>query len=160
MTVLYLTEYNTRCYGITFQNNGYIIVQKVEDISADENNIYCVMPLKSILGKSKICDMTLASGALDKSVFDGNAILLKISKENDEHRYVYIGGDMVCSFLTDDNIYENISKMGNILTPYSITIGMENIYFLTPHFKFIKREKIDNLLKRNEHSVDPYDYHI
>ena len=55
--------------------------------------------------------------------------------------------------------------MVNNLIPYSIAIGMENIYFLTPHFKFIKREKIDDyddddLLKTNENSVDPYSYHI
>ena len=42
MTVLYLTENNTRCYGVTLQNNGWIKVQKVEDISDDENSIYCV----------------------------------------------------------------------------------------------------------------------
>ena len=39
---------------------------------------------------------------------------------------------------------------------------MENICFLTPHFKFIKREKIDNdeLSNSSENSVDPYCYHI
>ena len=52
--------------------------------------------------------------------------------------------------------------MGNNLTPYSIAIGEENIYFLTPHFKFIKSEKdSDNeLLTANEISVDPFDYHV
>ena len=94
--------------------------------------------METFLGKSKICDMTLTSGASDNSVFDGNTILHKISKENDKHRYVYIGGDMVCSFLSDDIIYECISSMGNNLTPYVIAIGMENIYFLTPLFIFIK----------------------
>ena len=39
--------------------------------------------------------MTLFSGALDKTEFDGNNILLKISEENDELRYVNIGGDMI-----------------------------------------------------------------
>ena len=33
--------------------------------------------------------------------------------------------------------------MGNNLTPYSIAIGWENIYYLTPFFKFIKKENID-----------------
>ena len=33
--------------------------------------------------------------------------------------------------------------MGNNLTSYSIEIAEENIYFLTPHFKFVKKEKID-----------------
>ena len=106
--------------------------------------------------------MTLMSGALDKSVFDGNTILLKISEENDKHRYVYIGGDMICSFLTKDKNYKNISIMGNNLTSYSIPIGQENIHFLNPHFKFIKRQKIyDNeLLKTNIGSVIPFKYHV
>ena len=62
------------------------------------------------------------SGALDKSVFDGNTVLLKISEENGRHRYVYIGGNMICSFLTNDNIYRYTSNMGNNLTRYSIAI--------------------------------------
>ena len=46
---------------------------------------------------------------------------------------------MSCSFLSNDDIYKYISNMGNNLTPYSIAIGEENIYFLTPHFNFIKK---------------------
>ena len=51
--------------------------------------------------------------------------------------------------------------MGNNLTPYSLEIGEENICFLTPHFKFIKREKTDDneLLKTNKGIVDPFNYH-
>ena len=33
--------------------------------------------------------------------------------------------------------------MGNILTPCSIAKGWENIYYLSPYFKFIKKENID-----------------
>ena len=48
--------------------------------------------------------------------------------------------------------------MVNNLTPYSVAVGEENI-FLTPLFKFIKREKINynELLKKNS-SVDPFGY--
>ena len=60
-----------------------------------------------------------------------------------EKKYVYIGGDMVCSFMTSDNIYEYISNMGNNLTPYSFAIGKENYYLLAPNFSFIKKGKID-----------------
>ena len=34
--------------------------------------------------------MTLRSGALCKSVLDGNTILLKISKENDKQLYISV----------------------------------------------------------------------
>ena len=69
---------------------------------------------------------------------------------------------MICSFLTNDNFYKYISNIGNNLTPYNIAIGEENIYFLNPHFKFVKRENIsDNeLFKSNGHSVDPSVYHV
>ena len=82
------------------------------------------------------------SGAFDKSIFDGNTILLKISEENDKYRVLYLGGDMICSFLTKDKIYKNISSMRNNLTPYSIAIGWKNIYFLTPKFKLVEKEKV------------------
>ena len=142
MTVIYITENTCECYGATFKNNGCVKVQKFEDISNDENTIYCVKPMEILLGKSQICNMTTFSGAFDKKVFDGNTILLKISEENEKHIYVYIGGYMVCSFMTSDKIYEYISNMGNNLTPYSVATGEEN-YLLTPNFKFIKKDKID-----------------
>ena len=46
MTVLYLTEYNTESYGVTFMNIGYVKVQKFEDISNDENSIYYTKPVE------------------------------------------------------------------------------------------------------------------
>ena len=138
MTVICLTEYNTKCYGVTFQNNGCAKIQKFKVISNDENNKIYIKPLKTFLGKNKVYDMTLMSGALDKSVFDGYTILLKVSEECGRHRYNYIGGDVVCSFLTKDDVYNYISKMGNNLTPYGIAIDEENVYFLTPHFSLLK----------------------
>ena len=117
MTIIYVTEYNCQRYGVTFKNNGYVKVQKFEDISEDKNIIYEVNPIETFVGKSHLCDMTEFSGAEDKPMFTGNTILLKISDENNKHRYVYIGGDKICSFLTKDSIYKYISNMGNNLTP-------------------------------------------
>ena len=93
------------------------------------------------MDKSQVCDLTIFSGALDKSVFDGKTILLEMSEESNIQRYVYIGGNMICSFLTNDKIYKYISNMGNNLTSYIIAIGMENVYFLTLYFKFFNKEK-------------------
>ena len=52
--------------------------------------------------------------------------------------------------------------MGNNLVPYSLAIGSEKNYFLTPHFKFIKIENIKNieLGERNENFVDLFDYNV
>ena len=144
MTVIYITENNCKCYAVTFQNNGFVQVQQFEDVSEIEKNIiYTINPMKSFLGKSQRYSMTALSGAFDKSCFDGNTFLLKVGIENGKNKYVYIGGDMICSFMTSDNIYEYVSNMGNNLTPYSIATGEENYYLLTPNFSFIKKDKID-----------------
>ena len=84
--------------------------------------------METFSGKSQLCDMTEFSGAKDKKVFDGNTTLFKVSEENIKHRYVYIGGDMVCSFVTNERIYKYISNMGINLTPCSIAKGWEYIY--------------------------------
>ena len=99
--------------------------------------------------------MTTFSGVFNKKVFDGNTILLKTSGECNRHRYVYIGGIMICSFVTNDNFSNYISNLGINLTPYSIAIGQDNIYFLITFFKFIKRDKKDY-----ENSDDLYDYYL
>ena len=143
MTIIYITENNCECLAVTFKNNGMIKVHKFHDVSDDKNIIYEVSPMETFIGKSQLCNMTEFSEAEDKEVFNGNTILLEVGKENNEHRYVYIGGDMVCSFLTNDKIYKYISNMGNNLTPYSIAIGYENVYYLTPYFRYIKKKNID-----------------
>ena len=108
---------------MTFQNNGWIKVQKIEGISDDKITIVYVKPLEIFLGKSESCSLTTISGSFNKKVFDGNTILLRISEEIDELRSLYIGGDMLCSFLTNDIIYKYISNMGSNLIPYDIAIG-------------------------------------
>ena len=62
---------------------------------------------------------------------------------------------MICTFLTDDEIYKYFSNICDNLTPYSIAIGRDKINFLTPYFKFIKRDKIDY-----ENNDDVYDYYL
>ena len=144
MTVIYITEDNCKCYAVTFENNGFVQVQKFEDVSEDDKNIiYSINPMETFLGKSQRCSMTALSGAFDKGCFDGNTILLKVGIENGKNKYVYIGGDMVCSFMTSDNIYEYVSNMGNNLSPYSIATGEKNYYLFAPNFSFIKKDKID-----------------
>ena len=144
MTVIYITEYNCKCYAVTFENNGFVQVQQFEDVSeSDKNIIYSINPMESFLGKSNSCSMTALSGAFDKACFDGNSILLKVGIENGKNKYVYVGGNMVCSFMTSDNIYEYISNMGNNLSPYSFATGEKNYYLLAPNFSFFKKDKID-----------------
>ena len=143
MTIIYVTENNCQCYVVTLQNKGWVEIQKLEDVSNDKNFIYEVIPMETFISKSQLCNMTEFSGAKGKEVFDGNTIFFEIGTENNKHMYVYIGGVMVCSFLTNDRIYKYISNMGNNLTPYSIAIGWENIYYLSAYFKFTKKQNVD-----------------
>ena len=143
MTILYITEYDCKFYGVTFKIIGCIKVQNFEDISNDENTVYSVKPTRTFLDKSQVCNMTMFSGALNKSVFDGNTILTKISEETGKHKCVYIRGDKICTFMTSDNFFEYISNMGNNLCPYIVAIGEKNYYLLAPNFKFFEKDKID-----------------
>ena len=158
MTVIYLTKYNTKCYRFTLRNNGVVKVQKVEAISNDEINILYIKPLEMFLGKCKVCDMRYC----DESISEGKTILLFTSQERARHRYIYIGVDMICSFLTNDKVYEYISNMGNNLIPISIAIGDENMYFLIRHFIFIRRDRIDNnkFLNTIEKNLYPFNYYL
>ena len=61
---MYLTEYNTRCYGVTFQNDECVKVQKFEVFPDYEKNKSCVKPLRTTLGKTKICEKTNNIGSL------------------------------------------------------------------------------------------------
>ena len=94
------------------------------------------------MGKSESCLKSAMSGAFDKPVFDGKTALLEKSEENKKHRYIYIGGDMVCSFLTNDKTYKNISNMGNNLTPYSKAKGEENLFFQRQISSLLKEKKL------------------
>ena len=105
--------------------------------------------------------MTLMSGAYDKKFLIGILFYRKYLKKM-INIGICIGGKMICSFLTNVNIYKYITNMRNNLTPYSKAVGHRNVHFLTPYFKFIKREKINDneLFKSNGKSVDPFDYHF
>ena len=115
MNVIYLTEYSTRCYGVNFCNSGCIEVRNFENISNDEGKILYMKALKTVLGKSEIGNRTCVSGVFDESVFDGNILLLELSEENDNRRYVYFSGNMVCFFFQLKMIFVNISQTWEIL---------------------------------------------
>ena len=88
MTIIYVTENNCQCYGVTLQNKWWVRVQKLKDVSEDKNIMYEVNPMETFIGERQLCDMTEFSGAKDKEVFDGNTIFFEIGKENNKHKYV------------------------------------------------------------------------
>ena len=159
MPVISLTEYDTKCYGVKIENNDLVKVQKFENVFDNENSILCVKLSEKFFGKCDVSDMLPRAGVLEKLLLSGKFILLKMREENDKHNYLYVGGDIKYSFITNDQILNYISNMGNNLIPYSIAVGEENVYFLSPHCKHTKRVKIRDidLLKTKRNSVDPFD---
>ena len=77
MTFIYITENNFECYAVTFQNNGWIKVQKFKDGSLDKNIIYTFNLVKKFLGKSESSAMKALSGFLIRSVLMGILFYLK-----------------------------------------------------------------------------------
>ena len=68
--------------------------------------------------------MTKFSGGYGK-FFDGNSILLKLSK----NKYVYIGS-VIYSFTSYNEITTFISPVGNSDVPYPYAIDEKNNYYL------------------------------
>ena len=135
-------------------------VQKFTYGCLDKNFIYTVNPMETFLGKVESCEMTALSGTLNKRCYNGNTISFKMSGECDKKRYLYISGNTICSFLTDDNLYKYVPNMGDNLIPNIMAIGEKNNCFLTPYFKIIRKKVIDGdkLSKTDEDTVDLFDY--
>ena len=126
MTIIYITEKNTKRYGVTFQNNGCVKVQKFEEISNDENTIYSVKPMRLFLGKSQVCNMTMFSGAFDKKVFDGKTILLKLSEQNERHN-MYMLVVIWCAFLGLVITSMNISRIWELICVLIVWLQVKKI---------------------------------
>ena len=78
MMDIYIIQYNYRSrYLVVINENNYVSVYKYEKYKFDQP--FLSFPAKNVLtGKTKICEMTEFSGALDNSNFDGNTILLDV----------------------------------------------------------------------------------
>ena len=137
--------------------NTHVSAFKYEKYTFDQP--FLSFKAKSIfIGKSRDCQTTEFSGALNKSNFDGNTILF----ECEDSKYVYISGPESFEFRTHDKVLHFISLMGNIMIPYTFAVGEKYKYFISTHYKFIGDDKIQegNLLNSSNDSLVPYDYHL
>ena len=58
MTIIYVCESNCNCLAVTSRNERWIRIQRLEDVSGDDNIIYEVNPMETFIGKSENCKMT------------------------------------------------------------------------------------------------------
>ena len=115
-------------------------------------------PKHSFTGKSKVGEMTEFSGVVHKDGFDGNTLLL----ESRDNEYLYISGLEFIEFKTDDKFIDDISLMGNNMTPYTFAIGEKYTYFISTRYTYIENDKMEEgtLLNATNDSLDPFDYHL
>ena len=90
MPVIILTEYDTKYYGVKFENEDLLKVQKFKNIYDTKNNILCVKPLERFFGKCDVSDMLTRAGVLDNLLVNANTILANVGEENNKHIYIYI----------------------------------------------------------------------
>ena len=155
---IYMMQYNFRSrYLVVINENTYVSVYNYEKSKFDQP--FLSFQAKNIfIGKSRVCQLTEISGAMDNSNFDGNTILLEV----EDKKYVFISGHEIFEMRTDDKILDYISLMGNNMIPYTSAIGEKYTYFISTHYKFIENDEIDEgrLLNPSSDSLDPYDYHL
>lgn len=122
-------------------NNKWIYIKLIKEYK----------PLEIFIGKSPLNNMTKFSGGHGKQ-FDGNSVLLKISKD----RYVFIG-NTIYEFSTDnDKILKYYSPVGNNDVPYPFAYGEKNVYFMLNN-KYIPYDNIKEL--ENKKETDGYNYY-
>ena len=98
--------------------DGNVYVYKYEKCKF-EQPFLSFKPKHIFIGKSKVCSMTIFSGAEDKEGFDDNTFLL----EFEDIEYVYFFGLEITKFKTDVKIIDYLSLMGYNMTSYAIIIG-------------------------------------
>ena len=138
MMDIYIMQYNYRSgYLVVINGNAYVSVYKYEKdkfvqpfLSSQAKFIF--------IGKSRLCEMTEFSGALNNPDFDGNTILL----EFEDSIYVYNSGFEIFEFRISDKIILYLSLMGNIMTPSAFTVGEKYTHFIYNRFKFLKMEEL------------------
>ena len=137
--------------------DGDVYVYKYERCKFDQPFL-SFKPKHNFIGKSKVCEMTQFSEAIDSSDFDGKLILL----ECEDNEYVFISGLETFKFKAADKIVDYISLIGSNMVPHAIIIGEEYTYFIAHHYKFIENDKIEEgtLLNATIDGFDPYDYHL
>ena len=102
--------------------------------------------------------MTVFSGVVNNSNFDGKTILL----ECEDSKYVYISGLEIFEFRFDGETLEYIFLMGKKMIPCTLAVGAKYTYFMSTHYKLIENDKIQEcmLLNSSIDSLDPFDYHV
>ena len=129
----YMMQNNYRSrYLVVINENTYVSVYKYEKYKFDQPFL-SFQPKAFFIGKSKICELTEFSGALNNHDSDGNTFLLECEDNGDAQ----ISGLKTSKFKTIDKIIDYISLIGNNMVPHAIIIGKKYTYFIYNRYKLI-----------------------
>ena len=112
-----------------FENDGKIIIYKINDDDVDQNGNYVYDTFKTI---NKYEHVFVPHDSVYG--YDGNTILIEITK----NKYMYIGKNIYV-FKTNEEITDYKSPMGNSDVPYPFAIS-KNYYYLLLEKIYYKKE--------------------
>ena len=136
---IYIMQYNHRSkFLVVINENAYASVYEYEKYQHFQPFL-SFQARKTFIRKAKVCSMTDFSGALNKTNFAGNTILL----ESEKRKYVCVSALEIFEIRTSDKIIDYISLMGNNMTPYVFALGTRYTYFISTRYKFIEIDKIE-----------------
>ena len=142
MTIIYIVEDNCKNLAVTINSIGVVKIQKIEDLSKNENIIYQVKPIRLFVNEKS---------------YKGTCILLYIGIENNRYNYIHIGADKVYKFQTENEIFDYTYRMGKNLTPYSIALSEKYIYYLSPFCKYTEVKDIIDIRDDDINKLFDYD---
>ena len=84
------------------------------------------------LGKSRVCQLTVESGDLNRGDYDGNTISLGLNSApecnslnvtiSECNEYIFISGYEIVRFTTEDKIIDFISNIGKSMVVFAIAV--------------------------------------
>ena len=127
----------------------------------DLRNSFCLFNQNFFFGKSRACQITKESAALNRGDYVGNSFILDVAN-SECNEYFFNSGYEIVRFTTEDKNIDFVSNIGNNMVVHAIAVRRKHRCFLSDHYEFIKNEKTEEriLLSSSNESVEPYDYHM
>lgn len=149
MPTYFIHDNRARPYKVVVVKKYVKIYKELDYDEYTDSPIFEYHPKKIFIGRSGLNEMTKQSGDSGPD-FDGNSILLKMSKLN----YIYIG-DEIKSFTSYAEITRYLSYVGNNDVPYPYAIDRDKNYYL-----MIENVVLNNVPPHHRNDIYHYYYNV